>query len=124
MNGFVQWLMSPLAAWHTTGMVHKLSAGVVGAGAAYFLRDKPTWQIVAGSVGAAYLTTLALNAGRSYQLASPVMSGSVGVPTNQSTPVFPEESSFPEPPPPVPEVPIPNMADEQEDPPFNEGIFD
>lgn len=64
MNGFVQWLLSPLSEWHTKSLNHKLLIGLAGAGVAYYLhkyKDLPTWQLVLYSLAAAYGTSLILN---------------------------------------------------------------
>lgn len=135
MNGFVQWMLSPLAAWHVLSIYHKLAAASVGAGAAYFLKDKPAWQIILGSMGAAYGTTLVLNASRSYALAGlgTGTSGTTQVPVPVQTtvippfqpqaPVFASEAAYPAPPAPMPEVPIQSGESVSESPADDEGIF-
>lgn len=68
MNGFVAWLMSPLSEWYVESLAHKLFVGVVGAGVAWYLHSKklPTWQIVLYALGAAYATSMVLNASRRF----------------------------------------------------------
>jgi len=76
MNGFVQWLLSPLSSWHVASMQQKLLVGAAGAGAGWYLYTRKkdawaTWKIIAAALGVSYATSMLLNAAGQFGASAP-----------------------------------------------------
>lgn len=126
MNGFVNWLMSPLSEWHLRSLSHKVAVGAVGAGVAWAVHrgKQPTWLVVLSAIGSAYAASMLLNAADRFKALPPMSMPQV--------PVQPTQPMPPMPPPKVEEpmnVPPPSVFDEDDKPGIDEddgndtGIF-